>query len=228
MTGNIRVMSERISTKSLRLRGNMLPTLTAMAGGSGSSIVSHVQNCVDEIAAELDALLNEDLHVRALAQLDEREARGETIVVIDATVLRQSLQRAIESNALTQAKRKLAELQLIVGDMKTSSRAVGPVAVIALSKPDVSQDPEKTVVEFPRFQTRVLSAEHEPEEHRTSTSRWPQFARVAAVLLVIIAASALTRHYPSALHKSASAIQTPIATAEAVCWSGCPSDPEAP
>ena len=41
----------------------------------------------DEIAAELDALLNEDLHVRALAQLDEREARGETIVVIDAALL---------------------------------------------------------------------------------------------------------------------------------------------
>ena len=187
-----------------------------------------MQNYVDEIAAELDALLNEDLHVRALAQLDEREARGETIDVIDTALLRQSLQRAIESNALTQAKRKLAELQLIVGDMKTSSRAVGPVAVIALSKPDVSQDPEKTVVEFPRFQTRVLSAEHEPEEHRTSTSRWPQFARVAAILVAIVAASAPTQHHSSAVSTSTTVLHRPFATAEAVCWSGCPSDPEAP
>ena len=206
----------------------MLPTLTMMVSVVGSSIVSHVQNCVNEIAAELDALLNEDLHVRALAQLDEREARGETIVVIDATVLRQSLQRAIESNALTQAKRKLAELQLIVGDMKTSSRAVEPVAVIALSKPDGSQDPEKTVVEFPRFQTRVLAAEHKPEQRPTTTSRWPQVARVAAVLLAIIAASALTRNHTSIVRTAALALQTPFATAEAVCWSGCPSDPEAP
>ena len=221
-------MSERFSTKSLRLHGNMLPTLTTMAGGSGSSIVSHVQNCADEIAAELDALLNEDLHVRALAQLDEREARGETIVVIDAALLRQSLQRAIESNALTQAKRKLAELQLIVGDMKTSSRVVEPVTVIALSKPDVSQDPEKTVVEFPRFQTRVLAAEHKPEQRPATTSRWLQFARVAAILVAIVAASAPTQHHSSAGSTSRTVLQTPIATAEAVCWSGCPSDPEAP
>ena len=67
--------------------------------------MSHLQFCMDEIAAELDALFDADAHVRALSQLDAREARGETLDVIDAVVLRKSLERAIENNVLTQAKR---------------------------------------------------------------------------------------------------------------------------
>ena len=189
--------------------------------------MSHVQSCVEEIAAELDAQLDDDVHVRALAQLDEREARGETLDVIDATALRQSLLRAIESNALTHAKRKLMELRVLVDGMKAPVRSVKPVAVIAIAKPDVAKETGTTVIAFPRQQTRVLAAERQ-RVHSHVKTRWSQAARVAAFVLAIIAASALVRHYPSAAQTSAPALQPPIATAEAVCLSGCQSDPEAP
>ena len=70
--------------------------------------MNHVMHCIDEMAAELEASLMRDQHVRALVQLDEREARGETLTVVDTIALRTTLQRHIENNGFTHAKRKLS------------------------------------------------------------------------------------------------------------------------
>ena len=188
--------------------------------------MGHLHFCVDEIAAELDALFDADAHVRALSQLDAREARGETLDVIDAVVLRQSLERAIENNALTQAKRKLEELRSVADGIRDARRKGERVVAIEAISPTVAVEPENTVIAFPRYQTRIPAATPAPE--RSGTSGWRDAARVAVIVLAMIAASALTHHHSWKLQSSVTAFQSPFATAEAVCGSGCQSNPEAP
>ena len=60
---------------------------------------------------EVEAALANEECVRALAQLAERDARGETLVVVDGQRLRDHLQRQVDALPLVQARRKIEELR---------------------------------------------------------------------------------------------------------------------
>lgn len=94
--------------------------------------MQHVRLCLAEIAAEIEARLAGDEHVRALAQLDEREARGETLEVVSAADLRAALMREIEGKGLVKARQQLsafeATLARAFGECATGADAADTVA----------------------------------------------------------------------------------------------------
>lgn len=71
----------------------------------------HIDHCLDELEAELDAKLADDECVRALAQLDAREARGEALDAVQPWLLRRHLEQGITRNPYAKAKAGLATLR---------------------------------------------------------------------------------------------------------------------
>ena len=76
--------------------------------------VKHLQFCVDEMLAEVEAALASNECARALAQLVERDARGEPLEVVDGSRLRDHLQRQVDALPLVQARRKVVELRALL------------------------------------------------------------------------------------------------------------------
>ena len=63
--------------------------------------------------AEIDMALANNEYVRALGQLDERNARGEALVVIDGQALHKHLTREVEALPMAAARAKVYELQVL-------------------------------------------------------------------------------------------------------------------
>jgi hypothetical protein len=104
---------------------------------AGNLAGPHMAFCIAEMLAELDQKLAEDQAVRALAQLEAREARGEPISALCGASLKAALQRRIAQNPLTIARRKLLEIAEVL-EVAADRRADGPPApeagtVIALA-----------------------------------------------------------------------------------------------
>ena len=71
----------------------------------------HIEFCLDEITAEIVAQLDATDEARALQQLDEREARGEALTVVDAIALRRHLTEAVANHSLMRALQTVGELR---------------------------------------------------------------------------------------------------------------------
>ena len=76
--------------------------------------MKHIQFCIDEMLAEVEAALANSECVRALAQLDERDARGEPLECVDGPRLRGYLQRQVDALPLVLARRKVVELRALL------------------------------------------------------------------------------------------------------------------
>lgn len=74
----------------------------------------HIERCLDEITAEIIVLLDKIEPARALQQLDDREARGETLTIVDATVLRQRLTAAVADHPMMQALHHVGALRQLM------------------------------------------------------------------------------------------------------------------
>jgi hypothetical protein len=74
----------------------------------------HIQFCLEEILAEIDAALEENGFVRALAQLDQREAEHDPVTAIDGAELRDHINRRIDSLPLKQARNRIIQAQGLV------------------------------------------------------------------------------------------------------------------
>ncbi|MFM9939572.1 MAG: hypothetical protein ACKVP7_08760 [Hyphomicrobiaceae bacterium] len=93
--------------------------------------LGHLGLCLDEMIAEVEAQLETLEAVQALAQLETREALGETLTAVCGPSLRASLKRQIASHPLTTARRKLAELQLILSPLEVVSTPQDDTATVA-------------------------------------------------------------------------------------------------
>ena len=76
--------------------------------------MSHTQYCLDEIVAEVAAKLDRNAKVKALAQLEEREASGEDVVEVDAQRLRRSLEADVVQHPYVIALDRIAELRALI------------------------------------------------------------------------------------------------------------------
>lgn len=97
--------------------------------------VKHLTFCIEEMLVEVDEQLTRHELVRALAQLDTREARGETLDVVCPKALRAHLQREIGQLPATRARHKLLELSRIVNP--GTDTAAAPDAAAASETPIV-------------------------------------------------------------------------------------------
>ncbi len=146
--------------------------------------LGHLGLCLDEMIAEVEDQLAHLEIVRALAQLDAREAQGEVLTVICATSLRRSLERQIAGHRLTIARRQLAELQRVfdVAPPVASSSAIptaiapaAPVADLAAYRAERAQPASVTV----------------PTTSTTSTTRSTRRLGGTLAMLALLAVSAL-------------------------------------
>jgi hypothetical protein len=74
----------------------------------------HLDHCIAEMRAEIEAALAADTAVRALAQLEARNAAGEPLTVVCGTTLKAALQGKVAANPMTIALRKIGELELVL------------------------------------------------------------------------------------------------------------------
>ena len=76
--------------------------------------MKHIQFCIEEMLAEVEAELASSECGRALTQLVERNARGEPLEAVDGQRLRDHLQRQVDAMPLARARSKIIELQSLL------------------------------------------------------------------------------------------------------------------
>lgn len=74
----------------------------------------HIQYCLDEILAEIDARLERHGLIRALTQLDQRAAAKDPVTAIDAGGLRDHIVRQIADLPLSQVRSRIMEAKDLV------------------------------------------------------------------------------------------------------------------
>lgn len=100
-----------------------------------SALVSkHLSFCVEEMLAEVDAALTEHALVKALAQLNAREARGEAIDVICGQALRAKLEREIAQLPLLRMREKIIELQTLIAGNDDDASCEQPANASAVAQ----------------------------------------------------------------------------------------------
>ena len=170
--------------------------------------MKHIKFCIDEMLAEVEATLANNECVRALAQLAERDARGEPLEVVDGQRLREHLQRQVDALPLVQARRKIIELQALVEVPTAPPITATPVdtaatnlAVVTASAP-VAGEPVRTKddkVAVPTIETPAIVPQQQssPMRHIRQKSMHQRLAEAAAaagiaVLVVAIWAAPLS------------------------------------
>ncbi len=83
---------------------------------SVTSELRHVRFCLDELTAEFDEHLLGNECVRALKQLDEREAQGQPLDVVCGRTMRSDLEARIAGDKVVRARRKLDEIRQILAE----------------------------------------------------------------------------------------------------------------
>ena len=86
--------------------------------------LGHLGYCLDEMLAEIDDQLGRLEAVRALAQLDEREARGDTVQAVCGKCLRATLEQQVAGHRLSLARAKIVAAQAILAPTSELSGAV--------------------------------------------------------------------------------------------------------
>lgn len=93
----------------------------------GAIATGHLGLCLAEMLAEIDDQLARLEEVRALAQLDEREAAGQPLEAVCGKALRARLETTIATHKLTAARRKLVELHaLLTGPVLAPAPTAAP------------------------------------------------------------------------------------------------------
>ncbi len=98
----------------------------------------HIQFCIEELLAEIDSELADQACVRALAQLDERDARGETLVAVDGPKLRQRINKQIEALPLVAARAKVLELRAVLRTDSPTAATVSATPVANVPEADAA------------------------------------------------------------------------------------------
>lgn len=96
----------------------------------------HIQYCLEEILAEIDVLLEGHTLVRALAQLDRREAADDPVTAIDGVDLRDCIIGRVRGLPLSQVRRCILEAKDLVGAAFGSSEPVPPRSNVILLSAD--------------------------------------------------------------------------------------------
>ena len=100
-------------------------------------VVQHIQYCLDELLAEFEARIRMSHSARALAQLDAREARGETLEAVDGRLLRAKLLQDIEALPDSKARRMVLELRAMTASgapaAETTRTVVSSFSVVSMS-----------------------------------------------------------------------------------------------
>lgn len=151
----------------------------------------HLAFCVEEMLAEVGAELESNEFVRALVQLEEREARGEVLDVVCAKALRAYLEREISRLPATRARHKLMELERIIeSPMSDASPTAEPVVIDKSSNNNVVIDciAYRAAAPVPRSEwSAPLPSSPRPyqQRHRPAASGLARgIAIVATVILV--------------------------------------------
>jgi hypothetical protein len=99
-------------------------------------VVQHIQYCLDELLAEFEARIRMSHSAKALAQLDAREARGETLEAVDGRLLRAKLVHDIEALPDSKARRMVLEIRATIASGAAApeiARAASSFSVVSMS-----------------------------------------------------------------------------------------------
>ncbi|MDX2155590.1 MAG: hypothetical protein SFW09_03685 [Hyphomicrobiaceae bacterium] len=99
--------------------------------------MQHIEMCIDEILAEIDARLADTSCLRALAQLDEREANGESMDALDGARFRAHLTAKIAALPLVQARAKIVEARTLLDHSAVATPDAPPAATNVIRLADV-------------------------------------------------------------------------------------------
>ena len=162
--------------------------------------VQHIQFCIDEDLAEIDATLAADECVRALAQLDERSFRGETLVAVDGAKLRAHLQQQIDALPLAAARHKALELSAVIGVELQPVVAVQPVPIAMIAQP--AEVPDTAASFEPQDAPRAIQVgttiRRRPAWQKPMRERLAEAAAASATVAVVVASLCLTPLLPLA------------------------------
>jgi hypothetical protein len=104
----------------------------------------HIQFCLEEILAEIDAALEQNGIVRALVQLDQREAEHDLVTAVDGADLREHLSRRIDGLALKRARNAIVEAKdLVAGALRVGAPKAAKGNVIGLAPDGGSSNPDE-------------------------------------------------------------------------------------
>lgn len=123
----------------------------------------HIQYCLDEILAEIDARLEQHSLFRALAQLDQREAESDPVMAIDSDGLRAQILDRIDALPLKQARNKIMQVKGL------AAVAFGPLEPLPAGSNVVLLTPDAGFARVDGAKTSVSAAE------RPVTRPAPQF-----------------------------------------------------
>ena len=162
--------------------------------------VKHLQFCVDEMLAEVEAALASNECARALAQLVERDARGEPLEVVDGSRLRDHLQRQVDALPLVQARRKILELRALLeaptpeplpdtpADTAATNLVMVPAAAPVAAEPARGRDDEVAVptVETPSIVALQRNKPVHQPRYKPMHQRLAEAAAAGAGIAVVV------------------------------------------
>lgn len=119
----------------------------------GRDTLGHLGFCLDEMLAEIDEQLANLEAVRALAQLNEREARGETLLAVCGKALREGLELQVAGHRLTRARAKLLEVDAVLASGSIADAMVAPPVPVAEMAP-VAAAPDATVADLAAYRSK--------------------------------------------------------------------------
>lgn len=175
--------------------------------------LKHVAFLLAELAAELDALEAGCEAVQALAQLDEREARGEPLTAVCGKTLRASLEREIAASPITQGRRKLAEFSAI---FERRQHATNPTVARETAEPVDAPAPSADIIDLDAHRAQSKKTE-KPIHNRTRLIR----GRTLMSALALLAMAGASVHYLPALSRGGSidiAANVPLAASGVTHW----------
>ncbi len=118
----------------------MVMSASASQPGSG-----HLAFCIEEMLAELDEQLMESSPVRALRQLDAREARGESLEAVCPLALRAWIVAQIDALPLSQVRRKVLELKAFIAQPAAPTDTAVQPTVNDQAEPETGAAPQREV-----------------------------------------------------------------------------------
>jgi len=102
----------------------------------------HIEYCLEETLAEIDAALDSNCLVQALKQLNRREAEGDPVVAIDPAKLREHIIGQIRNSPLHQARDKIVQARALVHTAlaPVQHRPAKPNLVLVVTDTDASPE----------------------------------------------------------------------------------------
>lgn len=121
--------------------------------------LTHVHFLLAELDAELEALAGRDEAIQALAQLDEREAAGEPLLVVCGKSLRETLAREVAASPVTIARRKLTEMHRAIAPTVEGARSLAEATPVVVELA-AHRKPKPNAAETPRSRAPLRRIAH--------------------------------------------------------------------